>query len=832
MAAPVFSQIMRYALHRYGIADLARRGDDRAARPSSVPFPQRPRRPSSTDERPRATTTPATTTPATTIVASRPGTPRKGRDRPGGSPTVRMDRLLEEVEVIEAHGDPAGTEVTVHRIRQPTCRARRAVLLSSRSRSATATTTPPKPWPGAPRPAGRASPGPGRDPGRGGPGDGPRRHGADGVRLLRSTRPASLLTVGVTGTNGKTTVTHLLASIFEAHGWPSRGHRHARRRPDHAGVPGAAAAPGRGPRGRPTAPWRWRCPRTPSPRHGSTGSASTPPCSPTCRHDHLDYHGTMEAYFAAKASLFTPERAGAGRGQRRRRLGPAAPRRGRASPPWDYSMDEASDVDSSARHHTSFTWRGRRVELALTGSFHVANALAAATTAAVLGVPEDVIVAGLHRASPVPGRFEVVDTGGPVHRRRRLRPHPRRAPGRVSTAPVRWPAGHRVLCVFGCGGDRDHEKRPAMGAVAAARCRRRRGHVGQPAQRGPRRHHRRGPRGCGRQGREVVVRPDRPRPSSSWWTWPRPGTWWWWPGKGHERTSRSGASACLSTTARWRRAAVAGGPGGQGGQEAPRTDRDQPHGLGRHRPVGRRAGDAAAHPVAGPQADRTADPRGRPLHAPGQGGHAHHGGLALVVAAVVGYLMAHAGTHVAFSRPGVLVVRGDGVRRRGRVPRRLDQGAAPPQPGAQQAGQARRPGGDRRRFRPPGGALGRGEHPPVVHPLGLLRDRPGSGGLGRVGGGDHRGHGQRREPHRRARRARLGIGHLLLRLPGRDRLLAVPALLALPRVLGARPGPGLGRPGRARVWASCGGTPHRRGSSWATPGRWPSARAWPRCACR
>ncbi len=43
------------------------------------------------------------------------------------------------------------------------------------------------------------------------------------------------------------------------------------------------------------------------------------------------------------------------------------------------------------------------------------------------------------------------------------------------------------------------------------------------------------------------------------------------------------------------------------------------------------------------------------------------GGVALVAAAVVGYLMGHAGTHVAFSRPGVLVVAGDGVRGAGRV---------------------------------------------------------------------------------------------------------------------------------------------------------------------
>jgi UDP-N-acetylmuramoyl-L-alanyl-D-glutamate--2,6-diaminopimelate ligase len=132
-----------------------------------------------------------------------------------------------------------------------------------------------------------------------------------------------------------------------------------------------------------------------------------------------------------------------------------------------YSMAEVSEVHSAA-DHTSFTWRSRRVELTLVGSFHVANALAAATTAAALGVPEDVIVTGLGAASPVPGRFEVVATAAPftvvvdyAHTPEGLQ---------VALDSARALAqGHRVLCVFGCGGDRDREKRPAMGAVAARR---------------------------------------------------------------------------------------------------------------------------------------------------------------------------------------------------------------------------------------------------------------------------------------------------------------------------------------------------------------------------
>ena len=97
------------------------------------------------------------------------------------------------------------------------------------------------------------------------------------------------------------------------------------------------------------------------------------------------------------------------------------------------------------------------------------------------------------------------------------------------------------------------------------------------------------------------------------------------------------------------------------------------------------------------------------------------GGVALVVASVVGYLMGHAGTHVAFSRPGVLVILvtvcaaavgflDDWIKVRHRRSLGLNKRA-------KLAAQVV----DRRRVRPPGRALGRGEHPSVVHPVELLR---------------------------------------------------------------------------------------------------------------
>jgi UDP-N-acetylmuramoyl-L-alanyl-D-glutamate--2,6-diaminopimelate ligase len=373
-----------------------------------------------------------------------------------------MDRLLREVEVIEAYGDPAGTEVT-------------AVAFDSRRVEA-----------GALFCCLPGSAGDGHD-------YAPEAvaHGARSLLVERrlaldvtqalvapgTARPAmakvaceffgqparSLLSVGVTGTNGKTTVTHLLASIFEAQQWPTTvigtldGARTTPESPDLQRQLAEARDGGS------------RAVAMEVSSHALTqarvdGIRFDAAVFTNLSHDHLDYHGTMDAYFAAKASLLTPERTALGVVNRDDAWGRRILNRGDV-PTVGFSTAEVSAVDGSAER-TSFTWRGRRVELALAGSFHVANAVAAATTASALGVPEDVIVTGLNGAGPVPGRFEVI-TAAPftvavdyAHTPEGLRV--------VLDSARELAAGHRVLCVFGCGGDRDREKRPAMGAVAAS----------------------------------------------------------------------------------------------------------------------------------------------------------------------------------------------------------------------------------------------------------------------------------------------------------------------------------------------------------------------------
>jgi UDP-N-acetylmuramoyl-L-alanyl-D-glutamate--2,6-diaminopimelate ligase len=101
----------------------------------------------------------------------------------------------------------------------------------------------------------------------------------------------------------------------------------------------------------------------------------------------------------------------------------------------------------------------------LTGAFNVDNALMAATVASVLGVGDDQVVDGLAGVAPVPGRMEIVEAGPPFAVVVDYAHTPAALAFALST--VRQLAGGgQVVCLFGCGGDRDPGKRPEMGAIA------------------------------------------------------------------------------------------------------------------------------------------------------------------------------------------------------------------------------------------------------------------------------------------------------------------------------------------------------------------------------
>jgi UDP-N-acetylmuramoyl-L-alanyl-D-glutamate--2,6-diaminopimelate ligase len=182
-------------------------------------------------------------------------------------------------------------------------------------------------------------------------------------------------------------------------------------------------------------------------------------------HDHLDYHGSPERYFEAKAALFSADHA------RRAVVWVDDPYGERLAAITTLAVapvrrSDAADVDASWRG-TVFTWRGRRVVTPLVGGYNVDDALMAMTIAATLGASDDTIATAMALVEGVPGRFEVVANGDVVvvvdyaHTPEGLE----RLLGDVHELT---PSG-RVITVFGCGGDRDRAKRPAMGAAASRR---------------------------------------------------------------------------------------------------------------------------------------------------------------------------------------------------------------------------------------------------------------------------------------------------------------------------------------------------------------------------
>ncbi len=190
--------------------------------------------------------------------------------------------------------------------------------------------------------------------------------------------------------------------------------------------------------------------------------------------DHLDFHGDLGAYFAAKAALFSPERT---RGalvcvddEWGRRLA-----RGRAVPVRTYGLDQqadwtARDVRAGSFGATEFTAVGPGglevpAGVGLPGRFNVANALAALAVAVHHGVDVPAAARAIRSCPGVPGRMERVLAGQSylalvdyAH-----------TPDAVSRAigAAREGAAGRVIVVLGCGGDRDRAKRPLMGQVAA-----------------------------------------------------------------------------------------------------------------------------------------------------------------------------------------------------------------------------------------------------------------------------------------------------------------------------------------------------------------------------
>ena len=177
--------------------------------------------------------------------------------------------------------------------------------------------------------------------------------------------------------------------------------------------------------------------------------------------DHLDFHPSMEAYFAAKRRLFEA-------GPRVRVINADDPygRRllaetGDAIP---YGLGDVGNLETGPAG-SSFTFDGMRLATPLPGPFNVLNCLAAIQAVRALGVPDAAIAEALPRTGQVPGRFEPVDEGQEFAVVVDYSHTPDSLENVLRAA--RDMAHGRVICVFGCGGDRDRGKRPVMGRIAA-----------------------------------------------------------------------------------------------------------------------------------------------------------------------------------------------------------------------------------------------------------------------------------------------------------------------------------------------------------------------------
>ena len=166
--------------------------------------------------------------------------------------------------------------------------------------------------------------------------------------------------------------------------------------------------------------------------------------------DHLDFHGDMEAYFQAKRRLFLAEprpvpvvNVGDEYGRRLAQELPDAV---------TFAGDDASALEG--------------IRLRLRGRFNVENALAALNAARALGVDDDAIRRGLESVRGVPGRFESVDAGQPFHVVVDYA-HKPDALENVLRAARELAGDNHVICVLGAGGDRDRGKRAVMGRLAS-----------------------------------------------------------------------------------------------------------------------------------------------------------------------------------------------------------------------------------------------------------------------------------------------------------------------------------------------------------------------------
>jgi UDP-N-acetylmuramoyl-L-alanyl-D-glutamate--2,6-diaminopimelate ligase len=270
--------------------------------------------------------------------------------------------------------------------------------------------------------------------------------------------------LGVTGTNGKTTVTHMLGSMLAKLG-------------QSVEVLGTLS----GTRTTPEAPElfsKLADLRSRGVRHLAMevsshalklhrvgGMRFEVAAFTNLSQDHLDFHPSMEEYFETKAQLFELESSNRAVINRDDHYGRTLLKRRTDARP--YSVADAADLSLDGPI-SRFSWQGRTVTLQLAGIHNVSNAVCAATMLDVLDFEADDVADALGAIDPVPGRMEWVSLGQPFRVVVDYSHTPDSLRAALAACRTATASNGGVFVVFGCGGDRDGAKRPLMGAVAAA----------------------------------------------------------------------------------------------------------------------------------------------------------------------------------------------------------------------------------------------------------------------------------------------------------------------------------------------------------------------------
>jgi len=294
-----------------------------------------------------------------------------------------------------------------------------------------------------------------------------------------------LVMAGVTGTNGKSTVVALVAALLEAAGLPAGrigtlGYVFRDRRyldeldevrttpeaPDLFALLAAMADDGA------------RAVVMEVSSHGLDqgrveGAGFDVAAFTNLSHDHLDYHGDLESYFAAKSRLFDQRKAG---GKAVVNAGDPYGRRLASSLADTVTYSATEDAADVVAAEAALDLRGIRARVLtprgplalhspLLGRYNLENLLAAVAVGEALELPHEAVAAGLAQRGTVRGRMEPVDAGQDFPILIDFAHTPAALEAALTTLRE-LVAGRRILLVFGCGGDRDRDKRRPMGELA------------------------------------------------------------------------------------------------------------------------------------------------------------------------------------------------------------------------------------------------------------------------------------------------------------------------------------------------------------------------------